>query len=143
LLADRLTSPLTDPGQIGRRLDGVSFLRDDTRLCEALRLVLRGAPDMPRSLSRLALGRGGPRDLGALAAGFDAATQLAGLFSDVALPDELQDARDRMAALPAPLARHLARVLADELPLLKRDGGFVRGGYDGELDEMRALRDES
>ena len=30
---------------------------------------------------------------------------------------------------------------ADELPLLKRDGGFVRAGYDAELDEMRALRD--
>ena len=33
--------------------------------------------------------------------------------------------------------------LADELPLLKRDGGFVRAGYDAELDEMRALRDQS
>ena len=29
------------------------------------------------------------------------------------------------------------------MPLLKRDGGFVRAGWDAELDEMRALRDES
>ena len=33
--------------------------------------------------------------------------------------------------------------LADELPLFKRDGGFVREGYDAALDETRALRDES
>src|SRR5690606_2581531 len=30
-----------------------------------------------------------------------------------------------------------------ELPLLKRDGGFLREGYDGDLDEARGLRDES
>ena len=143
LLADRLTSPLTDPSEIGQRLDCVSFLREETRLCEALRLVLRGAPDMPRALSRLALGRGGPRDLGALGAGFEAATQLAGLFSGAALPARLQDACDRLAAVPAQLARHLARALAEDLPLLRRDGGFVRAEYDAELDEMRSLRDES
>src|SRR5690606_36585673 len=49
----------------------------------------------------------------------------------------------RMAAMPADLCDHLRRALADELPLLKRDGGFVRAGYDAELDEMRALRDQS
>ena len=32
---------------------------------------------------------------------------------------------------------------SDLLPLLKRDGGFVREGYVPELDESRALRDES
>src|SRR5207237_10214685 len=37
----------------------------------------------------------------------------------------------------------LSAALADELPHLKRDGGFVRAGHDGALDETRALRDES
>src|SRR5207245_5285432 len=49
-------------------------------------------------------------------------------------------------ALRAPdstLAAKLASALADELPHLKRDGGFVRAGYDSALDEARALRDES
>ena len=44
--------------------------------------------------------------------------------------------------MPA-LAAELGAALADELPLLKRDGGFVRAGYDAALDEARALRDES
>ena len=50
-----------------------------------------------------------------------------------------------MAALARPdpaIAAELAAALADELPLFKRDGGFVRAGYDATLDETRALRDE-
>jgi len=45
-------------------------------------------------------------------------------------------------ARPA-IASELAAALADELPAFRRDGGFVRTGYDGPLDETRALRDES
>ncbi|MFZ2100722.1 MAG: DNA mismatch repair protein MutS, partial [Oricola sp.] len=41
------------------------------------------------------------------------------------------------------VAQNLAAALSDEAPLMKRDGGFVRSGYHVELDEMRALRDES
>src|SRR6202044_896085 len=41
------------------------------------------------------------------------------------------------------LAGELAQALAEELPALRRDGGFVRAGYEPALDEARALRDES
>lgn len=143
LLADRLMAPLTDAAAIGARLDSVSFFREETRLAEALRLALKGVADMPRALSRLALNRGGPRDLGALRAGFLAAGDIARIFARVAPPAELAAALAAIDALPKPLAEHLAGALADELPLLKRDGGFLRSGYDVELDEMRALRDET
>ena len=49
-----------------------------------------------------------------------------------------------MAALRKPdasIANELAAALDDELPHLKRDGGFVRKGYDTALDEVRLLRD--
>jgi DNA mismatch repair protein MutS len=39
--------------------------------------------------------------------------------------------------------REMMAKLADELPLFKRDGGFVRDGYEPALDESRTLRDES
>jgi DNA mismatch repair protein MutS len=45
--------------------------------------------------------------------------------------------------LDCALAARLSAALADELPHLKRDGGFVRTSYDSALDEARALRDES
>ena len=143
LLAERLTSPLTDPAIINARLDSVSFLLSETRLCEALRTVLKSVPDMPRALSRLALNRGGPRDLGALRAGLSAARQALDVFAGAMLPQDMRDACEAIAALPRDFSDHLDRALDDELPLLKRDGGFVRAGYDAELDEMRALRDQS
>jgi DNA mismatch repair protein MutS len=143
LLAERLTSPSTDPAEIGRRLDSVSFFRAERGLADAVRAVLRGAPDMPRALSRLALNRGGPRDLGALRAGMEAAAEAAARFADVALPEEIAAAVEGLRALPAGLLDHLQRALDDEMPLLKRDGGFVRAGYHDELDEMRGLRDQA
>ncbi|KQU87552.1 DNA mismatch repair protein MutS [Mesorhizobium sp. Root102] len=143
LLADRLMAPLTDPAAIGARLDSVSFFRSETRLCQAVRSSLKSVADMPRALSRLALNRGGPRDLGALRAGFEAAGAIAEIFAATTLPQELTAALAAIHALPQALAQHLTQALGDELPLLKRDGGFVRGGYHADLDEMRALRDES
>jgi DNA mismatch repair protein MutS len=57
-----------------------------------------------------------------------------------------QDVVAIMAALRQPsreLAREFERALAEQLPLIKRDGGFVREGYDAALDETRNLRDAS
>ncbi|MCC2687479.1 MAG: mismatch repair protein MutS [Rhizobiaceae bacterium] len=144
LLADRLMAPLTDPAAIARRLDSVSSLLAQPALCDALRLALKGVADMRRALTRLALNRGGPRDLGALRAGLSSAAGIAALLSRAeTLPGELGAALGAIEALPEPLARHLEGALADDLPLLKRDGGFVRDGCHAELDEMRALRDQS
>ncbi len=66
-LAERLTAPLTNPKEIALRLDSVSWFLSEQSLCEGMRAELKGVPDMPRGLSRLAVGRGGPRDLGSLA----------------------------------------------------------------------------
>ncbi|PRD49795.1 DNA mismatch repair protein MutS [Phyllobacterium myrsinacearum] len=143
LLAERLTSPLTNPAAIAERLDSVSCFLAGQSLADLTREALKGVPDMPRALSRLAVGRGGPRDLGALARGLEAAAQIASFLGREVLPAELSAVRDCLAGLPGDFASHLDRALDDELPLLKRDGGFVRPGYHAELDEMRALRDHS
>nr|WP_307286329.1 DNA mismatch repair protein MutS [Phyllobacterium ifriqiyense] len=143
LLAERLTSPLTDPAAIAERLDSISFFLARQPLADLMQSALRGVPDMPRALSRLAVGRGGPRDLGALALGLEAASEIFHLFSGEELPSELTRVRECLAQLPLDFTAHLDRSLADELPLLKRDGGFVRAEYHAELDEMRALRDHS
>ncbi|MDW6025673.1 DNA mismatch repair protein MutS [Mesorhizobium sp. BAC0120] len=143
LLAERLTAPLTDPSAIDARLDAVAFFAADPDLADRLREKLKAAPDIARALSRLALNRGGPRDLGALKSGLGAAAGIAALLDGALLPQELVAARAGLEALPAGLYDHLSQALAEELPLLKRDGGFVREGYNAELDEMRALRDQS
>ncbi|MDO9417728.1 MAG: DNA mismatch repair protein MutS [Pararhizobium sp.] len=143
LLAERLMSPLTDPERIGERLESIAVLISQPSFGDDLRDALKHVPDMPRALSRLALGRGGPRDLGAILQGLQSAASVAGLLSRGQLSRELETARDGIAALPPGLGLSLKSMLSDELPLLKRDGGFLKPGASTELDEMRALRDQS
>ena len=144
LLAQRLSAPLTDNASITRRLDAVGILVSEAALRDELRLALRAAPDMSRALARLSVGRGGPRDLAGLRDGIFAAEATLARLQRLEQP--LQEIAGIMAALRRPsrdLARELERALADELPLMKRDGGFVRSGYDAALDESRSLRDAS
>ncbi|MFB2549876.1 DNA mismatch repair protein MutS [Ensifer soli] len=143
LLTERLMSPLTDPAAIAPRLDSVSWFLGEAGLRGDLRDAMKRLPDMPRALSRIVLGRGSPRDLGAIRAGLDAAAEVLARFDGSEPPAEIDAALAEIRALPDDLRTTLGAMLADDLPLLKRDGGFVREGADAELDEMRALRDRS
>jgi DNA mismatch repair protein MutS len=144
LIAARLAAPLTDPQAIERRLDAVDFFAGDAARRGDFRARLKAAPDLSRALARIVVGRAGPRDLAAVRDGIMAAHALATeLERCVTVPDELGQAAKALRAPDPALAERLSAALADELPLLKRDGGFVRAGYDGALDEARALRDES
>ncbi|MFN3363949.1 MAG: DNA mismatch repair protein MutS, partial [Allorhizobium sp.] len=80
LLAERLMSPLTDPEAIADRQDSIAHLLADGLLVDRLRDALKRVPDMPRALSRLALDRGGPRDLGAIVAGLAASAEVGRLL---------------------------------------------------------------
>ena len=144
LLAERLASPLTDPEAINRRLDSLDFLVEAAPMREALRRALAHTPDFLRALARLSLDRGGPRDLAAIRDGLAAAAALAGILEAAQdLPPELLAAYARLRADCGALERDLQSTLADDLPLIKRDGGFVRASASPALDEARALRDES
>jgi DNA mismatch repair protein MutS len=144
LLAQRLAAPLTDPAAINGRLDAVATFVDDAGLRDSVRIALAGAPDLARSLARLVVGRGGPRDLAAIRDGLKVARDLASTLRNIATsPVEIGAAVAALESNDAALIGALAAALADDLPLIKRDGGFVRAGYDGALDESRALRDES
>src|SRR6185437_352489 len=106
--------------------------------------LLNVAPDMARALSRLVVGRGGPRDLGAIRDGIGAAAALAVRLETFGKKsEELSSALGALLAPDQAVMREIMAMLADELPLFKRDGGFVRAGYDETLDQSRTLRDES
>lgn len=143
LLAERLAGPLTTIADINARLDAVSFFRDDAALRKTLRAKLRKVPDIARALARLALERGGPRDLAAIRDGMMAAAETAALLAEGDLPQELAAAARALRGVDAALAETLAAALQDELPLNKRDGGFVRAGHLPRLDDARLLKDDS
>ena len=144
LLAQRLSAPLTDPAAVARRLDAVASFVEHGPARVDTRSRLQAAPDLARALARLAVGRGGPRDLAAIRGGVLAAADLArSLVSLKDTPVEIADALQSCRRPDGMLAAELSAALAAELPAFKRDGGFVREGYDASLDETRGLRDES
>ncbi len=140
LMERRISSPSRDLVTIAERHAAVQFLVDQSRMREDFRADLRRVPDLDRALSRLALDRGGPRDLTAIRAGLTQAqliatkitTDFPGLLTDAALA--LTGHTDIISLLD--------QSLIAEPPLLARDGGFIASGFDRELDETRRLRDE-
>ncbi len=141
LLERRLSSPARDLETLNSRLDSVGFIRDNGRLGDDLREALRKVPDLDRALSRLALDRGGPRDLAAIRNGLEQADRIATILQASDLPALLKQSATALLGHDA-LIDLLGQALVAEPPLLARDGGFIAAGYDAELDEMRALRDE-
>jgi DNA mismatch repair protein MutS len=145
LLAEHLAAPLTECAAIAARLDAVEFYADHPEPRAMLRERLRHCPDIERSLTRLSLGRGGPRDLAALRRSLGetaALREMLAVADLVPLPEGLGEARRGLGEHGAVIER-LGRALAEELPLFARDGGFIAAGYSEELDEWRRLRDES
>ncbi|MHA6346042.1 DNA mismatch repair protein MutS [Roseivivax sp. CAU 1761] len=141
LLERRLSAPARDLATIRARHDAIAWCLDAPDTARSLRETLRRAPDMERALSRLALDRGGPRDLAAVRGALDAAARLAGTLAACDLPDHLA-AEARALAGHGDLHSLLAAALVAEPPQLARDGGFIAPGHDAALDAARELRDE-
>jgi DNA mismatch repair protein MutS len=150
LLSERLARPSLDLAQINARLDLADVLRADQSLRTAVRERLKSAGDPARGLTRLLLGRGGPRDLAALARALKDGERLVADIAKARIspaPAHLERALDALslAARPdlAALVENAGRALSEEPPLLARDGGFIAPGWSAPLDESRKLRDDS
>ncbi len=136
--------PADRPGAIAERLDAVGFAVADRRRRGEVRAVLKRAPDMARALSRLSLGRGGPRDLAALRDGLAAAYALSrGCSRNRIFRRSSLKPRAPPGRIDAALGLALGAALGHDLPLMARDGGFIRAGHDLALDEARELRDDT
>ena len=144
LLAQRLAAPLTDPAEIARRLDAVQSFVADTAARAETRSRLQAAPDLARALvatgGRARRAARSCRDPRRRACGGGSRPRA---FIAKDAPDEISEAMRACRKPDGMLAAELSAALAAELPAFKRDGGFVREGYDRTLDETRALRDES
>ncbi len=145
LLAARIAAPLTTPADIAARLDLAEVFHTDSRARDGLREKLKSVPEIARALSRLTIGRGGPRDVAAIRQGLRAAAEIRRGLQNMS---GLQTAADLPGLVEAlgghdDLVDELARALIDEPPMGTADGGFVRKGYHPRLDELIEMRDES
>ena len=149
LLANRIANPLLDIEEINKRLDIIEFFNDNSNIRQDLRALLKSCPDVERAVSRLTLGRGGPRDLANIKTTLAAIPKIKNLLSAAGaeallekLPEALKAVADRLGYHDH-LVSALDGALEEELPLLARDGGFVRKGYYPPLDEIKEIKDDS
>jgi DNA mismatch repair protein MutS len=141
LLERRLSGPSTDLETIRNRHEAVAYFVSETLVRDEMETHLRRIPDLDRALSRLALDRGGPRDLAAIRNALAAAKALHAALDPSGLPPVLSAARSGLAGHEA-LSDLLDRALVADPPVQLRDGGTIAAGYCDELDEVRRLRDE-
>ncbi len=149
MLAGRIASPLVDTKEIGERLNVVEFFLNEEFIRDDVRALLKACPDIERAVSRLNLERGGPRDLAAIKTTLAAVPRLKNILSGASSQNMVSELPEAVARIAGRMGHHenlvdeLERALADELPLLARDGGFIREGYYPPLDEIRRVKNNS
>lgn len=152
LLASRISNPLRDIAIINRRLDMVEFFCSRHELRDEIRSLLKSAADVGRAVSRLCVGRGGPRDMLNIKNTLGIIPKLRNLlhFKSHDNSQVISDMPEALLKTIADLGEHSPLVAKlsdaleeDDLPLLSRDGGFIRKGYSPALDEMKSLKDDS
>ena len=137
LLAEWLSSPLTDIEQITQRQDAVEELVNQLTLRDDVRELLKETYDLQRLTSRIATGRCSPRDLVCLARTLGQLPRLRAKWAE-RKSKRLQTLEQRIELCPEAHAAIVAAVV-DEPPLTIADGGVIRPGFNSDLDEFRDL----
>jgi DNA mismatch repair protein MutS len=141
LLRQRLLRPSMDRTEIEQRLDAAGELLQQTILRAELRKHLSGILDLERLLAKVTLGSAGPRDLLALGRSIEKIPALKRCFergSPQDPPARLRNLHERLDELPD-VAGLILNAISDDPPLNLADGGAIRTGFQGELDELRDL----
>lgn len=137
-LRKRLFEPLRSLEEIKMRLDGVESLYREQRALEKIRRTLGSVLDLERLSSRLAMGKSMPRELLGIANTIISAVEL-----QKAVPAE-SPSSIRLELVDDPdLVRFAETVrvsIMDEPASLLNDGGYIREGWNPELDEQRKLK---
>lgn len=137
LLAEWLSSPLTDIEQITQRQDAIEELVNQLTLRDDVRELLKETYDLQRLTSRIATGRCSPRDLVCLARTLGQLPRLRAKLAE-RKSKRLQTLEQRIELCPEAHAAIVAAVV-DEPPLTIADGGVIRPGFNNDLDEFRDL----
>lgn len=140
LLRRWLHRPLRDQARLQTRQQAIQELKDQDFELQ-LGSTLKAIGDLERILARVALRSARPRDLVRLKEGLLALPELKVKLTPLQAP-LLQDLNDRLETLPE-LTDQLNRALLENPPVVLRDGGVIAAGYDAELDELKALKDNA
>ncbi|MDG1466689.1 MAG: DNA mismatch repair protein MutS [Alphaproteobacteria bacterium] len=143
LLKQRITEPFYKVVEIEKRYNLINwFLNNDIDIFK-LQNNLENIPDIERSLSRISLLRGSPKDLSILCNGLLNVKQIYEIirsFKDRLNKASLLNNIFNQISVDYSLFEDIKNSLKKDLPLSAKEGGFIRDGYDDNLDKLRNLR---
>ena len=140
LLKRWLGRPLRDHARLNARQASISELIEHKQT-DALHTLLKLTRDLERIVSRIALKSARPRDLVQLRETLAVLPELHTVLNTYQTPI-LRDITQALTPQPELLAT-LTRAIIENPPILIRDGGVIAKGFDTELDEYRALSENS
>ena len=136
-----LHHPLRSQAEAARRHGAVEAVLESTDLRQQLATELNAVPDLERIGGRIALNAVRPRELAALRDALPHALRARQLVDGLDAP-LLAELRADMELAPE-IHVLLAAALMAEPAHAVRDGDVIAAGFDRELDELRALRDNT
>ncbi len=137
LLAKMLLNPLKNIEKICYRQEGVAELVNATVARMGIAETLKEVKDIERLSGKLSNGNFNPRDCLALASSLGALPSVKFQLSGFASPI-LRDISSNIPDL-SDLAEHLTTAIDPDAPALMKDGGYIRSGFNAELDELRDI----
>ncbi|MGV3278892.1 DNA mismatch repair protein MutS [Rickettsiales bacterium LUAb2] len=138
LLKEWINSPLVDIKLINERLEVVEYFVNNQAILDKIRDILKTTPDLIRILGRITLNRGTPRDLLALKQGLNNIILVQNELIISGIPNLLQQILSKPKDT-SKLFDMLNRSILDmpDLPLSNKEGGFIKNGYNAELDFIK------
>jgi DNA mismatch repair protein MutS len=140
MLRRYLEQPLIEKEEIMQRLDAVEELKDNAITREELREYLNPVYDLERLISRISYQTANPRDLVAFKTSLSMLPHIKYIMKSLQSPllVQLQEEMDELADLFA----LVDTAIVDEPPISIRDGGFIKEGYNEEVDRLRHAKTE-
>lgn len=140
LLRRFIEQPLIEKAEINRRLDAVEELKDNAITREELREYLNPVYDLERLISRISYQTANPRDMVAFRSSLEMLPSIKYLMQGLETPllKELEiqlDVLDDICDL-------IRRSIVDEPPIIVREGGMIKEGYNEEVDKLRRAKSD-
>ena len=143
LLKQRIMEPFYNTKKIQDKYDLINWILDKNIDINKNQTSLKNLPDLERSLSRISLSRGGPKDLLLISKGLlcikEIYDDLASNLQEKSVPKLLNLILNNLN-IDYSLYLNIKKAFKSEVPQIVKEGGFIDDGFDKDLDYLRNLR---
>ena len=143
LLKQRVIEPFYRIEQIQDRYNLTNWILENNIDISQYQIDFESIPDLERSLSRISLSRGGPRDLFLMTKGL---LIIKGIHSNLILNNQVKSISSLLKAIIDNLDidysvfSNIKKAFKTDVPLIVKEGNFIKEGYHKELDSLRKFR---